>query len=42
MTKTLDQYTSPTRKVIAMLHVGRDKLREKSAVVRENLRTAER
>jgi chromosome segregation ATPase len=41
MTKTLDQYTSPTRKVIAMLHAGRDKLREKYAVVRENLRTAE-
>lgn len=41
MTKTLDQYTSPARKLIAMLHAGRDKLREKYAVVRENLRKAE-
>lgn len=41
MTKAIDEYKSPSHKIIAMLHVGRDKLRKKYSDVRENLRTAE-
>ena len=41
MTKSLDQYQSPTHKILAMLHNGRDKLREKYRTVRNELRVCE-
>lgn len=41
MTKGLDQYQSPTHKILAMLHTGRDKLREKYRAVRQELRVCE-
>jgi predicted nucleic acid-binding Zn-ribbon protein len=39
--RTLDEYKSPPRKIIAMLHEGRDRLRRKYADLKRNLRTAE-
>ena len=41
MTKAVGEYKSPSHKIIAMLHAGRDKLRKKYADLREKLRTAE-
>ena len=41
MTKALDEYQSPTRKVLKVLKVGRDKLRTKYQAVRTKLRRAE-
>ena len=41
VTKALEEYRSPTHKIIAMLHAGRRKLRLKYAALREELRTAQ-
>lgn len=41
MGKRLDEYTSPTHKVLALLHTGRNKLREKYNALREELRVAQ-
>lgn len=41
MTKSLDEYTSPDHKVLAMLHTGREKLRVKYKACREQLRVAQ-
>ena len=41
MTKALDEYQSPPRKILAMLHTAREKLRQKYTEVRRQLRTAE-
>jgi hypothetical protein len=41
VTKALEEYRSPTHKIIAMLHAGRDKLRLKYAALRVELRTAQ-
>ena len=41
MTKGLEEYRSPNHKVLALLHAGRDKLREKYRAVREELRVAQ-
>lgn len=41
MTKKLDEYESPTHKVLALLHKGRQKLRTKYKAVREELRVAQ-
>jgi len=41
VTKATNEYKSPTHKIIAMLHAGRDRLRKKYAALREKLRTAE-
>lgn len=41
MPKTLQEYTSPTHKVVGFLKAGRDKLREKYRAQTEKLRVAE-
>ena len=41
MTKLLDEYKSPFRKVLGLLHSGREKLRLKYRACREELRVAE-
>jgi hypothetical protein len=41
MTKRIDEYTSPTHKLLALLHTGRNKLREKYKALREELRVAQ-
>ncbi len=41
MTKSLDEYQSPTHKVLALLHTIRDRLREKYRFLREELRVCE-
>jgi hypothetical protein len=41
MTKLINEYKSPSHKVLAMLHQGREKLRLKYKVTREDLRVAQ-
>ena len=41
MPKLIDQYLSPSHKILAMLHKGREKLRLKYQTVREELRGAQ-
>ena len=41
MTKAVDDYKSPTHKIIAMLRNGRDNLRLKYRELREKFRVAE-
>lgn len=41
MTKAIDDYKSPTHKIISMLGKGRDKLRVKYRELREKFRVAE-
>ena len=41
MTKRIEQYNSPTHKILALLHAGREKLRQKYKAVREDLRVAQ-
>jgi len=41
MTKLIDEYKSPQHKVLAMLHLGREKLRVEYKTVREELRASE-
>lgn len=41
MGKRIDEYTSPTHKLLTLLHTGRDKLREKYRALREELRVAQ-
>ena len=41
MPKLIDEYKSPSHKILAMLHKGREKLRLKYSTVREELRVAQ-
>ena len=41
MTKRIDQYSSPIHKILALLHAGREKLRQKYRELREDLRVAQ-
>ncbi len=41
MSDLLDKYKSPTHKILAMLHTGREKLRVKYRSTREELRVAQ-
>ena len=41
MAKLIDQYKSPSHKILALLHKGREKLRLKYRTVREELRGAQ-
>lgn len=41
MTKAIGQYSSPTHKVLALLHKGRENLRQKYKALREALRVAQ-
>ncbi len=41
MAKLIDQYKSPSHKILALLHKGREKLRLKYRAVREELRGAQ-
>lgn len=41
MSKLLDEYKSPSHKVLNLLHTGREKLRAKYRASREELRVAE-
>lgn len=41
MTKKLDEYLSPTHKVLALLKRGHERLREKYRLLREQIRTTE-
>lgn len=41
MAKLIDQYKSPSHKILALLHKGREKLRLKYGTVREELRGAQ-
>lgn len=41
MSKLLDEYKSPSHKVLSLLHTGREKLRAKYRVIRKELRVAE-
>jgi hypothetical protein len=41
MTKRIEQYSSPTHKILALLHTGREKLRQKYKAIREDLRVSQ-
>jgi uncharacterized protein (DUF3084 family) len=41
VSKLLDEYKSPSHKVLSLLHTGREKLRAKYRASREELRVAE-
>ena len=41
MTKKLEEYRSPTHKVLALLKNGHERLREKYRLLREQVRTTE-
>ncbi len=41
MTKRIEQYSSPTHKILALLHAGREKLREKFRAIRDDLRVSQ-
>lgn len=41
MTKRIEQYSSPTHKILALLYTGREKLRQKYKAIREDLRVSQ-